>query len=218
MLFNHLAGLAPIAKFRKDPHGWGREFGSYSQSKAYQRFVANYNVPISPKIWNYLWKCSTLPKIEMFISSLMHERVLTGENLEKGGFDGPFCCPLCAEASENISHLFLKCPYAISIWKDVLKRWGDGVQLPDKFQACFLNWENLYHGELNQKNGVRACWLKLPKIICWCIWNRRNHRIFQGKIQPAWKTAIKVNALFEEVVSISKIPNKKENLTDNKKN
>ena len=87
----------------------------------------------------------------------MHERVLTGENLEKRGLPGPFRCPLYAETSENISHLFLKCPYAISVWKDVLKRWGDGVQLPDKIQACFLNWGKLYHGELNQKNGVRAC-------------------------------------------------------------
>ena len=60
--------------------------------------------------------------------------------------------------------------------------------------------------------------MKLPKIICWCLWNERNHRIFQDKNQPAWKTAIKINALFEEVVSISKIPNNKDNLTDNEKN
>ena len=59
--------------------------------------------------------------------------------------------------------------------------------------------------------------MKLPKIICWCIWNERNHRIFQDRIQPTWKTAVKVNALFGEVVSISKIPNNKENLTDNEK-
>ena len=60
--------------------------------------------------------------------------------------------------------------------------------------------------------------MKLPKIICWCLWNERNHRIFQDKNQPAWKTAIKINALFEEVVSISKIPNNKENLIDNERN
>ena len=59
--------------------------------------------------------------------------------------------------------------------------------------------------------------MKLPKIICWCIWNERNHRIFQDKIQPSWKIAAKVNALLREVVSISKIPNNKENLTNNEK-
>ena len=125
----------------------------------------------------------------------MHERVLTGENLEKKGFAGPFRCPLCDEASKNVSHLFLKCPYAISVWMDVLKRWGDGKQLPDNIQAYFLNWDNLYEGELTKKNGVRACWMKLPKLICWCIWNERNHRIFQDNFQPAWKIVVKVNAL-----------------------
>ena len=148
----------------------------------------------------------------------MHERVLTGENLEKRGFVGPFHYPLCAEASENISHLFLKCPYATSVWSDVLKRWGGGKQLPDNIQECFLKWDSLYEGELTNKNGVRACWMKIPKLICWCIWNERNHRIFQDNFQPAWNIAVKVNALLGEVVRTSKVPNNKENLTVNEEN
>ena len=112
---NHLAGLTPVAKFRKDRHGWGRQSGSYSASEGYQKFVVVPNVPSNPAIWNYLWDCKTLPKIDMFIWTLLHEKVLTGENLEKHGFAGPFHCPLCAEAGENISHLFLIYPYAISV-------------------------------------------------------------------------------------------------------
>ena len=126
----------------------------------------NYNVHVNPAIWNYLWNRSTLPKIEMFIWSLLHERVLTGENLEKRGFAGPFRCPLCAEASENINHLFLNCPYAISVWKEVMKCGGDKIQWPEKIQDCFLNWNKMYQGELAQKKGLTACWMKLPKLIC----------------------------------------------------
>ena len=81
----------------------------------------------------------------------MHGRVLTGENLEKRGIAGPFHCPLCVEAAENISHLFLKCPSAIYVWMEVLKHWGDGMLLPDHIQACFLKWDKLYQGELNKK-------------------------------------------------------------------
>ena len=77
----------------------------------------------------------------MFTWSLMHERVLTGENLEKRGIAGPFRYPLCTEASENIRHLFLKCPYTTSVWDDVLKLFGGGVHLPDTIQACFTSWE-----------------------------------------------------------------------------
>ena len=60
--------------------------------------------------------------------------------------------------------------------------------------------------------------MKLPKIICWCIWNERNHRIFHDKWQPAWKIAAKANALLGKVVRISKIPNNKEKLTDTENN
>ena len=126
LLLSHLAGLALLDKSRKDKRGWGRQSGKYSTAEGYQRFSANYNVPDNPKIWNNLWSCSTLPKIEMFSQTLMHERVLIGENLEKMGFAGPFRCPLCAEASENISHLFLKCPYATSVLEgcaEALGRW-----------------------------------------------------------------------------------------------
>ena len=66
LLLNHLVGLALMAKSRKDRRGWGRQFGRYSASEGYQRFSANNNVPANPKIWNYLWNYSTLPKIEMF--------------------------------------------------------------------------------------------------------------------------------------------------------
>ena len=60
--------------------------------------------------------------------------------------------------------------------------------------------------------------MKIPKIICWCIWNERNYRIFQDKCQPAWKIAAKVHALLGEVVSISKIPYNIEKLTDTENN
>ena len=83
---------------------------------------------------------------------------------------------------------------------------------------CFFNWDKLYQGELIQKKGLRVCRMKLPKIICQCIWNERNHKIFRDKTQPTWKIAIKVNALLCEVVSVLKIPINKGNLIDNEKN
>ena len=82
---------------------------------------------------------------------------------------------------------------------------------------CFYNWENFYQGELSEKRGVRTCWGVIPKIICWCLWNERNYRIFQGKNQPTWKTAAKVQALVMEVIRISKIPSNKGSLTDKEK-
>ena len=72
-------------------------------------------------------------------------------------------------------------------------------------------------GRSESKKGVKACWMKLAKIICWCTWNERNHIIFQGKIQPAWKIATKAIALLGKVLSSLNILNNKENLTKNEK-
>ena len=157
MLLSHLSGLAPLKKTIKDKRGWGLSSGKYTAAEGYQNFSANYNVPRNPEIWNYIWNCRTIPKIEMFSWTLMHGRVLTGENLEKRGIVGPFCCPLCAVNAENISHLFLKCPFATSVWKEVLKHWGGELKLLYHIQSCFLNWDKLYQGELGKKNGLKAC-------------------------------------------------------------
>ena len=56
--------------------------------------------------------------------------------------------------------------------------------------------------------------MKFPKIICWCIWNERNQRIFQNKTQPEWKTIVKAIALHGEVVRNSNIPSNNEKLTE----
>ena len=90
---------------------------------------------------------------------------------------------------------------------------GEGLQWNGRSQDFFINWEKLYKGELAMKNGVRACWLKLPKIVCWCIWIERNQRIFQNKLQPAWKLNVKINALLGEVVRSTKILSNKAELT-----
>ena len=60
--------------------------------------------------------------------------------------------------------------------------------------------------------------MKIPKIICWCIWNECNHRILQDIAQLAWKIAIKANALMGEIVSVLRISKNKGNLIDNEKN
>ena len=92
-----------------------------------------------------------LPKRDMFSWTLMHHRLLTSENLEKRGMACPFCCPLCAENSETINHLFLNCQYAISVWKEAMMNGSVGFQWIGNIQDCFINWGNMYQEELLQK-------------------------------------------------------------------
>ena len=86
--------------------------------------------------------------------------------------------------------------------------------MPENIHDCINNWEKLYQGELTEKMGVRSYWLKIPKLICWCLWNERNYRIFQDKKQTTCKIAVKIQALIMEVISISKLPSNKGTLTE----
>ena len=114
-------------------------------------FAATYMVPANPVIWNHNWKNRTLPKIDVFMWTLIHQRLLTGENLEKRGIVGPFRCPLCAVNSESISHLFFNCTYTVSIWKEVMLNEEDGFQWNGSNQEFFIDWEKMYKGELGKK-------------------------------------------------------------------
>ena len=216
-LLDHLAGIAPLCQNKRDKRGWGDHSGNYTASEGYQRFSADFNVPGNPKVWNYNWTNTTLPKIDLFTWTLLHGKILTGENLERKGIVGPFRCPLCAAAGETITHMFFQCSYANSVWKDVLDSWGGLRRMLENIHDCFNNWEKLYQGELIEKRGVRSCWLKIPKLICWCLWNGRNYRIFQDKKQPSYKIAVKIQALVMEVISISKLPSNKGSLTEKEK-
>ena len=60
--------------------------------------------------------------------------------------------------------------------------------------------------------------MKLPKVICWCIWIEGNHKTFQDKALPAWKIAVKAHALIGDIVSAMVISKNKAKLTDNERN
>ena len=123
----------------------------------------------------------------MFSWTLVHGRILTGDNLERRGFAGPFRCPMCFESKETIQHLFLDYPYARNVWDNMISPWFGNTKTPGNIQHCFVSWEQAYNGALDKKEGVKNCWLKLPKVIFWHIWIECNLRTFQDKTQPPEK-------------------------------
>ena len=49
-----------------------------------------------------------------------HQSILTNENLQKRGIDGPSWCTLCYQQVETSKHLFLDCKYAKEVWQEAL--------------------------------------------------------------------------------------------------
>ena len=92
---DYLSGSAPVARRKRDMRGWGSCTDLYTTDQGYNVFSSIPSTSINPKIWKKLWKTIALPKIDIFCWTLVHGNILTSENLEKRGIEGPVICPLC---------------------------------------------------------------------------------------------------------------------------
>jgi hypothetical protein len=111
-----MQGKAPIRRGARDKRGWGKEAKPYSTSLGYSTFLSLPHAPPNPEIWKIIWNTKTIPKVDMFLWTLGHKSIQTGENLQKKGWAGPFRCPLCHQATETSNHLLLTCSFSKEVW------------------------------------------------------------------------------------------------------
>jgi hypothetical protein len=66
----------------------------------------------NPTLWKEVWRHKSIPKINMFIWTLVHNAILTGDNLKRKGWEGPTRCPFCISNEETMAHILLNCSFA----------------------------------------------------------------------------------------------------------
>ena len=140
-------------------------------------------------VWKFLWSKAFIPKIDIFCWTLAHNSILSDENLQKRGMEGPTRCPLCKKKEETSDHIILGCHFSKEVWIGAM-RLNPGINLPDTIQGLFSNWMNLSPFQLAKKTLLQTAWKWLPKAICWKIWIERNNRIFRDKENHPSKIAI----------------------------
>ena len=101
---------------------------------------------------------------------VMHNRILTKNNLYKKGWRGDLTCQFCHKR-ETITHLFLKCFVARQIWF-----WFG------RSQQHFTDWHSIsdifeFAGTLSKNHQI--AFLVIFSAICWTLWKHRNAIIFQ---------------------------------------
>jgi hypothetical protein len=111
-----LQGKTPLKERKKDKRGWGAQSGIYTTTTGYHHIVTIPNVPPDPTIWRAIWTAKSIPKIDMFVWTMAHRGILTGENLRRRGWEGPHRCPLCLQEEETTDHLLLSCDYSKEVW------------------------------------------------------------------------------------------------------
>ena len=117
LLMTSLQGMSPIKETKKDSIGWGKN-GQYTVKEGYKRLTVE---PVaSEHIWKKVWHPDSIPKVNSFCWLLIHNKLLTAENLRKRGVAGPSRCALCNNEEETSSHLFMHCSVSLKVWQCVL--------------------------------------------------------------------------------------------------
>jgi hypothetical protein len=110
--------------------------GFYTTAAGYQHTTVVPHVPPDPTIWKAIWTSKSIPKIDMFVWTMAHRGILTGENLRRRGWEGPHRCPLCSQEEETTDHLLLSCVYSKEVWQLALGLQPNTLNLPQEASSC----------------------------------------------------------------------------------
>jgi hypothetical protein len=203
LLISFLKGAAPIHRDIQDSRGWGPV--GYTVKEGYKILLANSRNLINSARWKNIWSSDALPKINIFIWTLAHGKILTGENLMKRGFHGPFTCALCQRTQESSQHLFWECTFSSKVWESVYRELIHQVRWPSNYSSCLGHWERFYQGYFHGKPIFKRLWKSLPKFVSWQIWLARNRFIFQTKKSQPQIVASKEISQMTEVMNTKKL-------------
>lgn len=150
-------------------------------SRGYEYLLHQFVLLDKSTLWNNVWHQDRLPKVNIFCWALAHEKILTNENIRKGGIFGPSRCALCKENSESIQHMFLECMFVKEVWQTMLQELFHRVLWSDSAKSLLENWHRHYEGSFRNKSIFRPLWVALPKYICRRVWLVRNKNAFKDE-------------------------------------
>ena len=161
LLFTSLHGKTPINKSSKDYIGYGKN-GTYTVKEGYKKLTME--PAANESLWKKVWHSDNIPKVNYFIWTLMHNKLLTAENLRKRGIAGPSICAICNSESETSIHIFLQCSVSLKFWKSILPP-GSQFKPSDSLRQLLEKWIKYFPGNLNKKI-LKHLWNTIPKNLC----------------------------------------------------
>ena len=111
--------------------------GSLSVAKGYDCISVNCFDPLAPML-EFLWHQRIPLKIACFTWLMARGRILTWDQLQKKGFQGPGICILCKRNLEDISHLFLYCPISVRILAYFAAKFGFVTPFHDSVSSLLI--------------------------------------------------------------------------------
>ncbi len=143
----------------------------------------------------HLWGMRIPLKIKIFLWLASRYRLLTADLLAKRGWLGPSICPLCCAGEEFLDHIFFLCPFARSVWTEVLH---------NATLICqrLLNTQGDLASRWRSARGVATGQSKTVLDLlfaagCWEIWIERNKRLFENRLSTSDGCATRVHTIVE---------------------
>jgi hypothetical protein len=128
------------------------------------------------EVLDQIWDSSVSYKVIAFSWQLLYDRISTRDNLEVRGILGvekPWECVGCVGKVETSLHLFLHCPYAMKVWREIFKWLGVEMVIPPSLLILF---KVLKASARNIK--IRKGFVMIWHATLWSLWKVRNSSIF----------------------------------------
>ena len=134
-----------------------------------------------------LWSFNIPAKIRCFIWLVVMNQVLTWDNLQRRGWQGPGICSLYRLNEDSAQHLFLDCTVSKRVFFAFLEQSG----LPF-FKNCSVRTfiELWYKSTSTHSNNSY-----LPLFIFWSLWKISNSFLFEIKLLSFLDILYQVKAL-----------------------
>lgn len=113
-----------------------------------------------------IWRIKAPPRMRVFGWLLLHNRVLTADNLRIRGFHIVGMCYLCRRSDETVRHLFTDCPISKQVYAGTMQE--AMVMIPGQDMVQLLI-----------KQGTVDKIRQMLLISQFIIWRERCNRIFR---------------------------------------
>lgn len=111
LLIENLLWFFSIITSKLDSHAWmGGKYKKCFVKDGYYLLIKNPSSSLLSKLWGKFWNGDGHPKINIFCWELVHEKILTIDNLKKRKISSPSRCVLCGNTADTIKHLFVTVP------------------------------------------------------------------------------------------------------------
>jgi hypothetical protein len=124
---------------------WARNNGGEFNLKEAWNYIVDQNQEDLAQQWGNIWGSPQWPKIKMLKWIVLHNQILTWENLRKRGFIGPSQCHLSQPKEETMNHLLNECNYTTEIWDWEACIFLQSNRTRGNINATINNWNESYN-------------------------------------------------------------------------